>query len=67
MTADGAPGPAGRLADPGAPSASCCSAVPWLKFSRATSIPASTIRTSTSGSLEAGPIVATIFVRRSTP
>ena len=42
----------------------CSSALPWEKFSRATSIPASTIRTSTSGSREAGPIVATIFVRR---
>ena len=42
----------------------CCSCVPWLKFSRATSMPASTIRTRTSGSREAGPIVATIFVRR---
>ena len=43
----------------------CCSAVPWLKFSRATSIPASTMRTRTSRSREAGPMVATIFVRRS--
>ena len=43
----------------------CVSCDPWLKFSRATSMPASTIRTSTSGSREAGPIVATIFVRRS--
>ena len=39
----------------------------WLaceKFSRATSMPASTISTSVSRSREAGPIVATIFVRR---
>ena len=42
----------------------CSSALPWEKFSRATSIPASTIRASTSGSREAGPMVATIFVRR---
>src|SRR4051794_17260200 len=45
---------------------SCCSCEPWLKFSRATSIPASTIRTSVSRSREAGPMVATIFVLRST-
>ena len=44
----------------------CSSALPWEKFSRATSIPASIIRTRTSGSREAGPIVATIFVRRMT-
>ena len=42
----------------------CSSAVPWEKFRRATSIPASTMRTSTSGSREAGPMVATILVRR---
>ena len=42
----------------------CSSALPCEKFRRATSIPASTMRTSTSGSREAGPIVATIFVRR---
>ena len=42
----------------------CSSAVPWAKFSRATSRPAATIRSSTSGSREAGPIVATIFVER---
>ena len=42
----------------------CSSAVPCEKFSRATSMPASIMRTSTSGSREAGPIVATIFVRR---
>ena len=41
------------------------SAVPCEKFRRATSIPASTILARTSGSREAGPIVATIFVRRS--
>ena len=33
----------------------CCSGVPWAKLSRATSIPASTIRRSTSGSRDAGP------------
>src|SRR4051794_17304171 len=43
----------------------CCSAVPWLKLRRATSMPASTMRTRTSRSLDAGPIVATILVRRS--
>jgi hypothetical protein len=32
----------------------CVSASPWEKFRRATSIPASTMRTSTSGSREAG-------------
>src|SRR3954447_26683756 len=42
----------------------CSSALPWEKFSRATSIPASTMRASTSGSRDAGPMVATIFVRR---
>src|SRR3954454_17812860 len=42
----------------------CSSALPWEKFSRATSIPASTMRARTSGSREAGPMVATIFVRR---
>ena len=45
----------------------CSSAVPWEKFRRATSIPASTMRTSTSGSRDAGPMVATIFVRRMSP
>ena len=56
---------AGGLAHAAARSRRAARAVPWLKFSRATSMPASTIRTSTSGSREAGPIVATIFVRRS--
>ena len=42
------------------------SGVPWEKFSRTTSIPASIIRVSVSTSSEAGPIVATILVRRST-
>ena len=42
----------------------CSSRSPWEKFSRATSRPASTIRASVSGSREAGPMVATIFVRR---
>src|SRR4051794_9827571 len=42
----------------------CSSALPWEKFSRATSIPASTMRTSISGSRDAGPMVATILVRR---
>ncbi len=40
------------------------SGVPCEKFRRATSIPASIIRTSTSCESLAGPIVATIFVRR---
>ena len=40
------------------------SRLPCEKFSRATSIPASTIRRSVSGSWDAGPIVATILVRR---
>ena len=40
------------------------SALPWEKLSRATSIPAATIFTRTSGSREAGPMVATILVRR---
>src|SRR3954454_21144814 len=44
--------------------AACCSCVPWLKFNRATSMPASIMRTSVSGLPEAGPMVATIFVRR---
>src|SRR5262245_19749209 len=44
----------------------CSSWEPWLKFSRATSIPASTMRPSVSRSRDAGPIVATIFVLRST-
>src|SRR6478735_1251376 len=43
----------------------CSSALPWEKFRRATSIPASIMRGKTSGSRDAGPIVATIFVRRS--
>ena len=42
----------------------CSSGVPCAKFRRATSIPARTIRSSTSGSRDAGPIVATIFVDR---
>src|SRR5215218_806522 len=42
----------------------CSSALPWEKFRRATSIPASIIWTRTSGSREAGPMVATILVRR---
>ena len=40
------------------------SRLPCEKFSRATSTPASIIRRRVSGSCEAGPIVATIFVRR---
>ena len=43
--------------------AACSSWVPCEKFSRATSIPASTSRASTSGEREAGPIVQTILVR----
>src|SRR6185437_7209109 len=42
----------------------CRSRSPWEKFRRATSSPAATIRASVSGSREAGPMVATIFVRR---
>ena len=42
----------------------CSSALPCEKFSRATSMPAATMRTRTSGSRDAGPMVATIFVRR---
>ena len=41
------------------------SAVPWEKFSRTTSTPARIIFSRTSGSDEAGPRVATIFVLRS--
>ena len=40
------------------------SRLPWEKFSRATSRPAATIRVSVSMSCEAGPMVATILVRR---
>ena len=40
----------------------CSSAVPWLKFSLATDIPAS--MSSTRRSSEAGPIVATTLVKR---
>jgi hypothetical protein len=43
--------------------AACSACVPWEKFSRATSIPASTRRSSISGEREAGPIVQTILVR----
>src|SRR5579875_2219319 len=45
----------------------CSSRSPWEKFSRATSIPARTIRSSVWGSREAGPMVATILVRRIEP
>ena len=45
----------------------CSCRSPCEKFSRATSIPASTIFNRVSGSREAGPIVATIFVRRMSP
>src|SRR6187455_1888543 len=41
------------------------SAVPCEKFRRTTSTPATTMRSSTAGSLEDGPRVATIFVLRS--
>src|SRR6185369_15254830 len=41
------------------------SAVPCEKFSRTTSTPARTMRSSTAGSLDDGPSVATIFVLRS--
>src|SRR6185503_5370511 len=40
-------------------------AVPCEKLRRTTSTPARTMRSSTAGSLEAGPSVATIFVLRS--
>jgi hypothetical protein len=39
-------------------------AVPCEKFRRTTSTPARIMRSSTTGSLEAGPRVATIFVLR---
>src|SRR3954469_24694758 len=42
----------------------CSRRVPCEKLSRATSIPASIILSRTSGSREAGPMVATILVRR---
>src|SRR3954452_5108895 len=42
----------------------CSSSEPCEKFNRATSMPASTMRASTSGLRDAGPMVATIFVRR---
>src|SRR5574340_1176602 len=41
------------------------SAVPWEKFRRTTSTPASTMRSRISGALDAGPRVATILVLRS--
>src|ERR1700741_683688 len=40
------------------------SALPWEKLRRTTSTPARTMRSSTAGSLDAGPRVATIFVLR---
>src|SRR5262245_59728956 len=42
----------------------CSAWVPWEKLRRATSIPARIMRAMTAGSDEAGPIVATILVRR---
>ena len=42
----------------------CSSGSPCAKFSRATSIPTAIICSSTAGSREAGPIVATILVDR---
>src|SRR3989442_1024553 len=39
-------------------------ATPWLKFKRTTSTPARSRRSSTAGSLDAGPNVATILVAR---
>src|SRR3954454_6500481 len=45
---------------------SCSSRLPWEKFRRATSAPASIIRASVSESRHAGPMVTTIFVRRTT-
>ncbi len=44
---------------------SCSSCVPWEKLSRTPSMPASTSAASVSSSFDAGPMVATIFVRRS--
>ena len=42
----------------------CSSGSPWAKFSRAMSMPAAIICSRTSGSFEAGPMVATILVER---
>ncbi len=42
----------------------CCAWSPWEKLSRTTSTPAWTRRSSTARSREAGPMVATILVRR---
>ena len=57
---------AARLAQPGdARSWSAC--VPWEKLSRATSIPASSSRSSSSGLSLAGPMVATILALRIRP
>ena len=42
----------------------CSSCVPWEKFSRKTFTPARTSLSSISGLREAGPMVATILVRR---
>ena len=42
----------------------CSSCVPWEKFSRKTFTPARMSFSSISGLREAGPMVATIFVRR---
>ena len=42
----------------------CWAGSPWAKLSRATSIPAATMRSSTGGSRDAGPTVATILVER---
>ena len=39
-------------------------AVPWLKLSRTTLTPARIMSSSSAGSLDAGPRVATIFVAR---
>src|SRR3979409_923055 len=43
---------------------SCSAWAPWLRFSRATSIPAWTSSRTRSGAAVAGPSVQTIFARR---
>jgi hypothetical protein len=42
----------------------CSSKLPWDRFSRATFMPACSMAASVSGASEAGPMVATILVRR---
>ena len=69
--ADLGPGEVGEDADVGharratrSMRASASAVVPWASGIRATFIPAAAIATSVRGSSDAGPIVATIFVRR---